>query len=342
VLPNDINYDRVNTLSQFGREMARQKLGTFANFITRLDKTCSTLLSVVFYFAIVGVNVAILYLAVFGVTYLIKGIFPAHFQVVTRFFQFGILGFSLLLITMALLAKSKWVNRHPGLAKGLWQIQWGLPRLLFPIGFNGFYRLGLLFQSNLSKRSYLLAVVAFAVSLMVGLVVMVINQRGVGLKTRNFYTRYSDNYHLAVTQYDNLRPKGRAIFYATIPTEAVTSPYLKLFIAYPKLLDSELAKICQQPNLPAQLTEPERIERRSAAYLACLDGYFQVSINDSLYQKLDYVFMRHPNQGEVGLVTYLPTKACRPGKNLLKITRPQPDSLARREDYTVIPFWYLP
>ncbi|MCU0450330.1 MAG: hypothetical protein MUC97_10910 [Bernardetiaceae bacterium] len=342
VLPNEINYDKVGTLSQFGRQMARQKLGSFADFIVRLDKTCSTLLSVVFYFAIVGVNVALLYLTIFGFTYLIKGFFPTHFQTITWVVRLVVLGFSIVLIGAALLAKTKWIDRHPALARGLWRLQWGLPRILFPLGFNGFYRLGLMFQSNLSKRTYALAVVGFALSLMVGLAVMLVNQRGMPLKTRDFYTRYSDNYHLATTQYDNLRPKGRAIYYASIPSEAVTGPHLKLFIAYPKILDSELAKFCRQPPLPTSLPEPARIEQRTAAYVACFDRYFQVSLNDSLCQNLDYLFARHPNQGEVGLFTYLSTRACRPGKNLLKITRPHPDSLARRETYTVIPFWYLP
>ncbi|MEP3390101.1 MAG: hypothetical protein ABJO02_18050, partial [Reichenbachiella sp.] len=76
--------------------------------------------------------------------------------------------------------------------------------------------------------------------------------------------------------------------------------------------------------------------------LTCLSGLFQISINDSIYQDLNFRFYNHPNKNQKGLITVIPTTEFMIGENVLDIKKVRLDSVQNKKlyDLATIPFWY--
>jgi hypothetical protein len=74
--------------------------------------------------------------------------------------------------------------------------------------------------------------------------------------------------------------------------------------------------------------------------LHCLQQFFLVRVNDSLYCSPDWLFHEKPGTLAKGLIAYLPTTGFKTGKNVLTVRIPdgqKPDSL---RVYGVVPFWF--
>jgi hypothetical protein len=74
-------------------------------------------------------------------------------------------------------------------------------------------------------------------------------------------------------------------------------------------------------------------------HLACLEQFFRVSVNDSLYQHPGWYFCRHPKTGSRGLMAYLPTTRFASGKNVLRVKIPAPDKPDSLIQFGVVPFY---
>jgi hypothetical protein len=119
----------------------------------------------------------------------------------------------------------------------------------------------------------------------------------------------------------------------------VDGPVLRVFVAYPKYLDVNLAKYCQTPEYPEGTPKSIRIHRTDSLHLACLEQFFRVSVNDSLYQHPGWFFYRHPKTGSRGLMGYLPTTRFASGKNVLRVKIPAPDKPDSLIQFGVVPFY---
>ncbi|MEP5237559.1 MAG: hypothetical protein ABJQ38_01290, partial [Flavobacteriaceae bacterium] len=76
--------------------------------------------------------------------------------------------------------------------------------------------------------------------------------------------------------------------------------------------------------------------------LLCMSSIYQVSINDSLYQDLNFRFFTHPDKDQKGIITVIPTDHFLQGENILDIKRIELDSIGSplAEDFATIPFWF--
>jgi hypothetical protein len=78
--------------------------------------------------------------------------------------------------------------------------------------------------------------------------------------------------------------------------------------------------------------------------LSCLTSIYEVTVNDSLCQHIQYLFYEHPAHKQPGLVAQLSTRFFKEGENVLsvkKIFTSKEDSTTVREDYAHIPFWFV-
>jgi|GEM_PF-751288 len=75
--------------------------------------------------------------------------------------------------------------------------------------------------------------------------------------------------------------------------------------------------------------------------LSCLNDFYIVAINDSVYRDLKYYYYEHPNQQEPGIFTYISTAGLSSGNNLLTIRKniEYHTREAQKKDTYYIPFW---
>jgi len=138
--------------------------------------------------------------------------------------------------------------------------------------------------------------------------------------------------------------EGTGIGSASIQADIVREPFLKIFIDYPKHLDDDLDLICQDITLPDSVKGFKRRTTLDSAHIICLNQFFQISVNDSVYQNVEFLYEKIDGAGVKGLVTYLPTQQFKTGRNTLKIKNTEADSLPKQHTgtYATIPFWFAP
>lgn len=198
-------------------------------------------------------------------------------------------------------------------------------------------------MSNISQRKYYTAIAILFLAI-IGVIPLAFKSKFTEdwAKNRVFYTADAPKLRLENDYYENLRNPNKPILNGlTIPSDVIETNFLKIFIGYPKRLDKELAKICKPDVFPDSLGKAEKEEREGENAITCLNSFYQLYVNDSLYQN-DFIFYKHPITNELGLITYLPTQDFRKGKNMLRMIRNYVDSADRKSSERFLPFWYIP
>jgi hypothetical protein len=164
------------------------------------------------------------------------------------------------------------------------------------------------------------------------------------LEPRQYFSSGTSEHRLMPNNYDNLRTDEEAIDEAAIQADIIREPFLKVFINYVRRMDTDVEKICQLPEPADSLRGFQKRLILDKAKLACLQKYFQISINDSTYQEVELMFEKHGVQQTEGLTAYIPTQNCKIGRNTLYIKTMATDSLPKTRFVThvAIPFWYAP
>lgn len=161
-------------------------------------------------------------------------------------------------------------------------------------------------------------------------------------ESRNFYSSGSTDYQLKSNYYDNLRAGEDYIWEASIQSDVIQEPFIKLFINYNKVLDADLAKIYKEPKISEKLKKYEKHALKDKSRLECLGQYFQIALNDSTLQQVELIYDKHGAAQTKGVTTYLSSENCKIGRNNLSIKTLATDSLPKRVwvKYITIPFWY--
>jgi hypothetical protein len=157
--------------------------------------------------------------------------------------------------------------------------------------------------------------------------------------------------------YDDTR-QDEWISTASIPSRITKNAYLPLFIRYDVGDNEAIQKQCEDFN-PAKkdgitsgisfkggirFSDPITIEPEPQKLLDCLSSYYNIYINDSLQQNLDFWFYEHPNKGEMGIMTVLDLLPEGKGRNTITITKndfQEENEIERPHeiDLIKIPFW---
>jgi hypothetical protein len=218
-------------------------------------------------------------------------------------------------------------------------ILWGLYR---PVNFilNTFY-------SHVPPRKlvqYVMLMTGFFIVLLFGQLVYDISHTEgsrLSLSARHLNVGASDGAFIDPAVYDDQRGAEQLIGKASIQSDVIREPFIRLFIAYPKTLDTLLTSITSQPKWPGRTTKKEKQELFAKWSLEQLNKVVQVRVNDSLYVRPDLLLTRRGPEQQVGWQTVLFPSNLKRGKNQLRIalggTR-----LAKEKRLISIPFWYMP
>lgn len=176
-----------------------------------------------------------------------------------------------------------------------------------------------------------------------------------------YYPKADNGFQVSVNNYDNLRPEDDYIETASINSDYIDRPYLQLFLRYAPVDNSIISNQCPdfEPvsddglnwRLRANIDETgfqiqgrDHSNENFDSLLLCHSCIYEISINDSVYNDLNFYFYEHPAKDQKGLLTNIPAESFSIGENFLKVrklTYAAEDSIDfEYEKHALIPFWY--
>lgn len=332
-IKNESNMYAPHFMEQLRRDFPHKNLS-----IRELDNLCSIIFAFSAYFVLViltvAIDISVLYLLKLGLEKILPG-FVANL----------IIGIFLFLIFLGVLSNLFFNNKK--LREKAWVKKWHYPlaMMLGKVVLHIFYRpttyLGFTFMTNINLRQYIgasslffVVVLAFSMQQLLSgsPVLYIINKEALFRQ----YKR-SDRIHSEV--YENLRHSDDGkILTAIIESDQVTGDFLKAFVPIFKSESEVIDSLCGAWANNADLTEDENRQSRYQFWSDCYSKYHQFYVNDSLY-RVDIVKHTHRNQGENGVLGFIPTNNFKEGKNILRVEKVRSN---KDKPYRImnIPFWY--
>lgn len=338
--------------SEFFSGKLKRKIASLDSLVIRLDEICSIIFSSSFLF--------ISMLLAFGL-YLI-------------FFSVS----SIVLLSIQELM-SGWVATSVAIFRGIWMVSLLLTGMIYLIDFftlgffkkfkkisriyYPFYRFySFITLAAISNSIYYYLIGKFSKSR----IRMVFAIVGVALFANwiidydqfQYYSQGDGESVFSTNYYESLRPAEDFINRASIPSDVITGPYMRLFLRYDPSDNRKIKSNC--PEFEPQKNEginsrfkwrtnegnieisgQDFEEEDTDKLLSCLSSLYEVSVNDSVCGAIKYYFHQHPGTGQYGLLTQLPTQIFHNGENVLTVRKVflNSDSMVVREDYAHIPFW---
>jgi hypothetical protein len=342
--PAGIRYEHIPSMSAAMREYMAEWLGELEPYIIRLDRRCNQIFALAFLIALMSIGIAFVYLICFSIFMLLRGFLsPDAMQIVRNvlFTLFILFAIGIGLANQMIIKNEQYQARY-GRKFIVFSIK--ANEMIMPLVMRPLNYLSLTFSSNVPKKRYYIVLIGTMTAFFI-CVIFVLTAQLSDLRSsrhfelRNFFSEGSSRYELMGKKYDNLRYEGARMATVSLPSEMVESPFLPVFVAYPKSLDLRLSAFCVPPNKPDSLSKEALRTHLDSLKMQCLAQYFRLWVNDSLIAQPDWMFQEKPGTGMKGLVSYLPTKNMKEGKNVIKVWIPSETKRDSLEEYGAVPFW---
>ena len=343
VYPTGIHYDRIPFSTNYAQKRMAAKLGSLDAYIIRLDRRCNTVFAVAFLFVLILIIVAFSYLLTVLVYSYLRPIIPAQYwqgiKLTACVLMAGYMLTSVVLSLPRVKAHPSGISLHYRFTE--------LSKLLFLGLYRPFAFILNTFYSHLSYQK-ILRTIALMTGVFVVLIIVEffadfarIDRRAGSVNRRHLYSARLDSLYINPSAYDNQRADGQYIEVASIQGDVIRDPYIRLFIAYPKALDTLLTRLAPEPVWNDSLPRAEK--RRLIAEWSSqqINRLIHIGINDSLYRKPDLLFTMRDAPQQRGWQTILLPANLKTGRNVLRISI-RADSVVRGEEIVTIPFWYIP
>jgi hypothetical protein len=344
VYPQGIQYDNLHGQKAVSRKLQRERYGRFSDYILRMDRMCNQVFGFAFSIALFGFGLGMVYLLIFGISFIIKYFFPNYHSQVAMVF-FCVLGF-VPLASQALLSTLP-EEKYPKTHKVLGNILVNLPKFLFPFVYKPFNYLYLALSSNTSKWRFYTVFIGIFIVIMLG-VLFVLTQTIASLRqydqpiaAQSFLGIYQNQFLARPEAYEDQMPDKARLNSIVLPSELISGPLMKVFIPYPKRWDEALSRYCTVPKYDRD--SMPKLRRRfleDSSKVACLAQHLRLQVNDSMYKENEWVFQRHKVTGTYGLITYVPTQGFKVGKNALRATLTSETKADSTEVLGEVPFWF--
>ncbi|MBE9463647.1 hypothetical protein ACFP1I_11995 [Dyadobacter subterraneus] len=343
VYPNGIDYKRIPFTNKHTQQRMRSDLGSLESYIIRLDRHCNIVFAVAFLFVFLLIIVALSYVLVLLIYSGFQPLIPNRYW---RGVKVAALVFFGIFMLISIVAALPQVRSRPGMANFQYKmlsfskwIYWGLHKP-FSYIINTFY--SHLTHSKLLKISGLMSVVFFALIFAELLTDLSrVDHRLSFMNGRHLFTARVDSLFVNPDAYDNQRADDQYVSQASIQADVIREPFIRLYIAYPKAMDTIMSRLAVEPNWGTNLPIKERRKLYAEWTHKQINRLIAVHINDSLYADADLLFTQLGYQQQRGYQTVLLPTNLKTGKNYVRIGI-KPDSLKKEENIANIPFWYVP
>ena len=177
-----------------------------------------------------------------------------------------------------------------------------------------------------------------------------------------YFPEEDNEYLMSANLYDDTRPEDDYIEVASINSQFVSEPFFQLFIRYDPSDNSIVSQHCPDFNPMKDdglnwrmevkmddenftITDKDYSGEDFLQAIGCLGSIYEITINDSLYQDLNYYFFQHPAKDQRGLLTTISTEGFLEGENVLRLRKiriiSEGDSTRNGfQKMARIPFWY--
>ncbi len=341
----DIDFDSLRLTPKFDR-LLRRKVGSFDQYILKLEKICSLVFAFTFLivFMLMGL-VLYMGLLLFIGNYVLESLLANLSEEAGNIISTAILilllfsGFMYFLdfITLGFLKRVKWLS-HIYMPVYRFYSFLTLSFLYRPIYYN-------LIDNKFGRRvGYLL----------VPYVVLVIFLFSLKTHSHVWYPDKALASKIINDNYDDQRGEKSLITSGSIPSKFVDNGFLQLFIAYMPMQDNRvLEKRCpgfepfHEPGFGADIqfgNAPKPRTNAADTALACFLQLYQIHIDDSLFSDVPFRFHRHSNYGEYGIVTMLDVAYLERGEHVVEVERWKKSTSEGegKDSLKVVPFFQIP
>lgn len=343
VFPSGIQYNRIPFSTPYAQQRMADELGPLDRYILWLDKRCNIVFALAFQMVFLLIVVALLYVIGFVLYLVVQPNVPAPVWSGIKI-AVGVLVVMFYLAFIVLNQKKiketpRGIQLNYQLTKAAHLLSMGMYRHSSYVT-NTFYsniRPGKLFKT-------------FAIFMLVFFVVLFIEimadaSRSSGraslFNRRHLYSARIDSLYVEPNAYDNQRAEGAWVGVASIQSDVIREPYLRLFIAYPKALDTLLTQVAPEPTWSDTLSLQSRRRQYALWSHQQISRLIRITINDSTYAQPDLFFTKAGTQEQHGWQTVLVPGNLKTGSNLLRVALQDPRK-KEAEELVAIPFWYVP
>ena len=341
VYPTGVHYDRIPYSSKYAQEQMSRKFGSLENYIIKLDRRCNIVFAVAFLFTFFFILIGMGYLvAILGYTF-IRPLIPEEYMPIVKVLGYILAGsYFLAAIVLSLPA----VRATPGGARLNYKFSTALQFLFWGLARPSSYITNTFYSHIPSKkmlRNMAIMMIVFTGLMFVNMFIDLsrINQRIAPFNSRHLFTSRVDSLFIDASTYDNQRTEGQYVGTASIQADIIREPFVRLYIAYPKAMDTLLTEIVKEPVWDESKPLTERRRKYAVWSNEQINNLIQIHINDSLYKNPGLLFSMHDKPRQHGWQTVLLPTNLKTGRNTLRISI-QPKSPAKPVEIASIPFWY--
>jgi len=334
----EIDFDFLNLSSKFDRFL-KKRIISFDHYIQQLEQLCSIVFGftflIIFLLISGGLFVIGILLLVLPLTTL-REISTGLIAIPLGFLIVYIFGGFLYFIDFMTLG---WIKKRKSIAS----LYYPIYRFFSVITLSFVYRP---LYYNLIDNKYGRKVVLFLIPY--GIVFILISSMTV--RTYSYLPDYRLNESLEIDKYDDTWREAQLISSASVQSKFVKNGYIELYLPYVGKSDDEvISLLC--PDLKAaekgvfffgRNGNGGQIDAKEA--LDCHSQRFQIFVNDSLLNDLEFRFFDHPKRKNNGLLTILDVDFLERGEHKLKINVLFAQSLKGKDTLVFrqtddIPFW---
>ena len=347
VYPSGIHYDRIPFSTPYAQQKMAEELGPLDRYILWLDKRCNIVFALAFQFVFFLILISLLYVLTLVVYLVVKPNVPAD---VWQYIKIGVGALVALFYVTAIVLSLKQVKETPTGIRWHYRLT-KATQLSLKIVLLGMYRpssyITNTFYSHIPQKRFARTAAIFMTVFFVAFFIEYISdqsrndRRTSFFNSRHLYSARVDSLFMDPAAYDNQRPEGEYIDVASIQADVIREPYLRLFIAYPKALDTLLTRLAPEPVWSDTLPNLERRQQRATWMNRQINQLIRLTVNDSVIAQPQLLFAQAGTLQQRGWQTVLVPGNLVTGRNLLRVGinhpgKPTPD------DLIAIPFWYVP
>ena len=343
----DIDFDQLRLAPKFDK-LLRRKIGSFDQYILKLENICSVLFA--FTFLIVFMLLAFVMYLIFLIAFVnlfLKGLLggwheSTQTQITVSFIIIALFAGTLYFIdflTLGFLKRIKWLSYiYMPFYRFMSFIT--LSFLYRPIYYN-------LIDNKFGRR------VGFMMIPYVLIIGLLLSE---DIQSHIWYPDRAGQWGLMNIHYDDHRPEKSLIRTGSLPSKFVKNGFLELFIAYmPKQDNPSLEKLCPhfepfreagfESGLNFSLDSDQPKERSLNAVdtaLSCFSKMYEIHVDDSLILEPAFRFHRHPNFDEYGVVTFIDVDYLKRGEHLVAVKKWDHKKIKDKDTLVIEPFFQIP
>ena len=336
VFPGGINRDTDYHSEHFLAQLF-EEFPDVNGFNRRLDDFCSLIFGTTFGVVMMIGSISLLLTLNLLLSILLSSFLPIPVHIIFSFLMFILMVPMLLsgLLNNKRLREKEWVKRiHFTLAIKVFG------RVMYNVFYEpGYYILYTLLTNFKRTKVGLWGMAGFFIIMLVSIPVF-INSNVMQLQEDNFFRIGETDDRIAVENYEDQRQAGRAILVPLLPSDIIEGEVLRVFIPMSRREKVLVNSYCKAYQEDESLSRLENERKRRNHIKDCRARYYEIFVNETKYEEVDFFRHTHANAGEEGLIMYLPTADFTKGVNRLRIVHLYTNDKGEKKE-SMIPFWFV-